>query len=92
MKQYKIIVTGLVQGVNFRRYTQQEASRLGLTGVVMNHPDGSVHIHAEGKEDELQALVEWCKRGSPFSKVTSVLFSEEDPTGYSGFSIRHFDL
>ncbi len=36
----KVIVKGIVQGVNFRYYTQRQAIRANVTGWVRNLPDG----------------------------------------------------
>jgi acylphosphatase len=38
----KISVIGKVQGVWFRKSTQLEARKLGLTGFVSNEDDGSI--------------------------------------------------
>ncbi|MDA0289050.1 MAG: acylphosphatase, partial [Proteobacteria bacterium] len=44
MLQYKLKITGVVQGVGFRYFVRQEAARLELEGAVWNCPDGSVEI------------------------------------------------
>ncbi len=89
MKNIIINVTGDVQGVNFRSQTQKEALELGLTGFVANQSDGSVRIEAEGEEEDLQALLEWCYTGPDDAKVFKAdsTFSDE-LVGYSGFEIR----
>lgn len=43
-------VTGLVQGVWFRGWTQMTARSLGLVGWVRNEPDGSVRGAAQAPE------------------------------------------
>jgi acylphosphatase len=40
MKHVCITVTGKVQGVYFRATAKEEATRLGITGLVKNLPDG----------------------------------------------------
>ena len=54
-------VTGEVQGVGFRYRTLRQAVQLGLTGVVSNAPDGSVHVVAEGREPALDGLREFLR-------------------------------
>ena len=67
-----IIINGQVQGVFFRYKTQQEAQKLGLTGWVRNNGDGSVEILAEGTEDKLEELINWCKAGPRSAKVENI--------------------
>lgn len=66
------IVSGKVQGVFFRRHTQQQARRLGLHGWVRNLPDGKVEIKAFGKAAPLEKLHEWLKQGPSLAHVDSV--------------------
>ncbi len=82
-------ITGRVQGVAYRAYTQREATRLGLTGWVRNCPDGRVEWVAEGERETLEQLVVWCHQGSPLARVAEVKTQWEDETGiYSSFDIR----
>ena len=53
MINYNIIVKGKVQGVWFRKYTQDIAYNLSLKGFVRNCSDGSVFIEVEGEKDKL---------------------------------------
>ncbi|MBI1306795.1 MAG: acylphosphatase [Bacteroidetes bacterium] len=87
-KQVKIIVTGKVQGVYFRKFTQIQAKTLGVTGYVKNQADGSVFIYASGTEDQLKELEKWCYKGSPFSKVEKVdVRATHEQESHSGFEI-----
>ena len=67
-----IRVYGKVQGVFFRATTKTTAEDLKLTGWVRNEPDGSVRIHAEGEENLISRLYEWCKEGPQFAKVANI--------------------
>lgn len=87
--RYVIKVTGRVQGVGFRYSTLNEAKKLGLTGHVRNLPDGSVKIEAEGSKDQLDALVEWCRREPGSSSVDSVTFDTLSPAGYDEFRVKY---
>jgi acylphosphatase len=83
-------VTGLVQGVYFRHYTQQEAVRLGLRGWVANQPDGSVKVVAEGDMAALQRFLDFLHRGSPSARVEKVDTVWGEATGsFPGFNVRH---
>jgi acylphosphatase len=88
-QQRHLLVEGRVQGVSFRAYTEHKGSDLGLQGYVRNLPDGRVEIVAEGPEDALDKLEQWCWQGSPAASVSAVR-AESRPVsgGFSGFVIR----
>jgi len=67
-----VIVTGLVQRVYYRVMVRQEACTLGITGWVKNRPDGTVEAMFEGEEEKVVKLIDWCRQGTPASKVSSV--------------------
>ena len=53
-----VIIKGRVQGVGFRRKTQEIGAALFLQGFVRNLPCGSVEIYAEGKKDSLKQFMD----------------------------------
>ena len=76
MKTVSIVCKGRVQGVFFRKYTQQAGSEFGLSGWVKNQSDGSVLIHASGSDSVIDDFVKWCWEGSPLSHVEDVIVEE----------------
>ncbi len=83
------IVTGLVQGVNFRWFTQRRASELGLVGHVRNRSDGSVELVAEGSRDALERLLDAVRVGPASAVVENVQVDWDAPTGeFHRFEIR----
>ena len=89
MKAVQARVTGRVQGVSFRWYTQEQAHGLGVTGWVRNEPDGSVLLHAEGEDAAVDALVTWCRTGPSTARVTDVAVRAAAEEGVSSFEVRH---
>lgn len=90
MKQVRLQITGMVQGVFFRSETKVKAVSLGITGWVKNEPDGSVSALAVGEEANLRELVEWCKKGPPGAEVDQVKEVWEDlGEEFEGFEIRY---
>jgi acylphosphatase len=87
-KAVDVTVTGRVQGVSFRWYTEQQATRLGIAGWVRNEPDGSVAGHFEGEDDAVDALVEWCRSGPSMARVRNVAVRPAQPAGLSSFDVR----
>jgi acylphosphatase len=85
-----VIVTGRVQGVFFRARTKTMAESLNLTGWVRNLPDGSVEAIFEGRNEDIQAMVEWCKKGPSYAVVEDVQTSDKPFSGkYDRFSVRY---
>jgi acylphosphatase len=82
----RIVVSGRVQGVFFRDSARNEASRLGIAGSARNMPDGTVEVVAEGDEDAVNQLIEWCRSGPSHADVEDVQVTDEEPEGASGFS------
>lgn len=93
-KQRKIrihlFISGIVQGVNFRYYTREQAKNMGLMGWVRNLSDGRVEMVAEGEEKDAERLAEWCKNGPPGARVENVARKDEPYTGeFREFKIEH---
>ena len=63
-------IYGKVQGVFFRKYTRQQAIRLGLRGWVMNTAEGTVSGEAHGSRAAVEQMSEWLSTtGSPKSQI-----------------------
>jgi len=90
MKRINIVVHGLVQGVFFRYNTKKESLNLGLKGYAKNLPDGTVEIVAEGPEDKLKELMEYCKKSPGAAQVDKVDVKFEKPKNeFQSFEVRH---
>lgn len=87
-KHYKIRIRGKVQGVFFRATTNLKAQFLGINGYVMNLPDGSVYIEAEGTKKQLDNFMDWCKQGPSGARVAEVNVTEDNLVGYTHFETR----
>ena len=89
-KTYRIIVSGRVQGVFFRAYTRKTAQRLGLKGYARNLSDGTIEVVAQGSEEMLKKLVEFCRKGPMFAKIENVDINEEKiKEEFERFEIRY---
>lgn len=85
---YRITVKGKVQRVSFRFSTHNMALKLGLTGLVRNLPNGDVYIEAEGNEENINKLIDWCYTGPPKARVTEVIAEERDLKHYQTFELK----
>lgn len=83
-------VSGRVQGVFFRQETEEVALKLNVTGWVRNTNDDKVEAVFEGKKENVEKLVEFCKRGPPYAHVTKVEVTWEEYVGeFENFRIRY---
>lgn len=81
--QRRVYVSGRVQGVGYRASTFREALRHStVNGYVRNLPDGRVEAVFSGDASQVEAMVNWCRRGPQMAQVTELKVIEEtmDPT------------
>ena len=79
----RVVAHGRVQGVFFRQAWAQRVS-----GWVTNREDGAVEAVFEGEPSDVQAMVDWARRGPYQAHVTKLEVIEETPRGELGFSVR----
>jgi len=65
-------VCGAVQGVGFRWFTREIASRHDLAGWVRNRDDGCVELAVEGSDAAVQRFVAQVERGPRGARVDRV--------------------
>ncbi|XP_050071409.1 acylphosphatase-2-like [Anopheles maculipalpis] len=84
-------VFGIVQGVFFRKYTQKQASSLGLRGWCMNTRDDTVKGQLEGEEKAMNEMKYWLQtKGSPSSRIDKAVFSV--PKEIVSYSFKDFSI
>lgn len=88
IRHYNITIKGKVQGVSYRFAAHNKALKLSLTGLVKNLPNGDVYIEAEGTEDNINKMIEWCYIGPPLAKVKEVIAEEQEVKHYRNFELK----
>jgi acylphosphatase len=84
-----VLVSGRVQGVFFRVETRYEAMKRNVAGWVRNTSGGRVEAIFEGEREDVEKLIEFCKRGPSGARVTKVDVQWEEYTGeFKDFKIR----
>ena len=78
-------VTGRVQGVWYRGWTMEEATRLSLDGWVRNRSDGSVEAVFAGPKEAVDEMVAACHRGPPSARVERVTAKPSAEVPAAGF-------
>jgi acylphosphatase len=84
----KMKIHGDVQGVGFRDAAYWTARKLCLAGFIMNEPDGTVYIEAEGEKAALDEFLAWCRKGPITAKIAKVEITWSPARGkFTGFRI-----
>jgi acylphosphatase len=81
-------VSGRVQGVSFRAWTEAEARRLELSGWVRNRDDGDVEGVVAGPTGAVDHLLARLREGPRLARVTRVETEPTDAPAGDGFEIR----
>lgn len=72
MVRVHIFISGLVQGVGFRVAVRDKMEEWGILGWVENLADGRVEAVFEGDKEQIEKMVEWCRKGPPLARVEKV--------------------
>ena len=68
--EVRITIQGRVQGVGYRWFARDRATRLGVAGWASNLPDGSVLVEARGIAEAITAFIAALREGPPHAHVT----------------------
>lgn len=82
-----LLISGKVQGVNFRNTAKMIAEKLQITGWIKNTKDEKVEAIASGSKNALEEFIGWCKTGPERANVTEVKVSDEAETFFQDFRI-----
>jgi acylphosphatase len=85
----RFIISGRVQGVGFRYFTEATAQREGVAGWVRNLPDRSVEVVAEGDAEAVERFERAVRIGPPGARVDRVDVDNSYPAaGETEFNIK----
>ena len=85
-----LLVSGRVQGVFFRAETEKSANLHNVTGWVKNLPDGRVEALLEGEKENVESIIEFCRRGPPGANVHNLEVTWGEWTGeFTEFTITY---
>jgi acylphosphatase len=83
-----LIISGKVQGVYFRKHTQDISLQNNVYGWVKNLLNGDVECVLEGLKSNVDKVIRWCHQGPPNSRVDNVEIKCEAFTGnFTDFKI-----
>jgi len=85
-----LFIEGRVQGVFYRAFTRNLASKLGINGWVRNLYDGRVEALFEGNRELIEQAIQECRRGPAGAVVRHIDVRWEESSGeYKSFEIRY---
>ena len=67
-----VVIRGIVQGVGYRAWAEEEALRRDLAGWVRNRRDGTVEAMFSGPDQEVEAIILACRQGPHGARVDAV--------------------
>ncbi|MBU0894447.1 MAG: acylphosphatase [Nanoarchaeota archaeon] len=89
-KTVRIYINGTVQGMFFMGFIKENAERYGVKGFVRNLEDGRVEVFLEGNIEEVNKMIELCKKGPKHSIIKKVEIKPERFQGLKNFKVLHF--
>ena len=87
MERRHVLIYGFVQGVGFRFGVERAAHSRAVSGWVRNRPDGAVEAVFEGEQEDIEALVEFCRHGPRGADVDRVEVETESAEGLTDFRV-----
>jgi acylphosphatase len=88
-KSIRLYVTGIVQGIFFRKFVKENADKYNVKGFVRNLEDGRIEIFLEGDSKGVSEIVELCKKGPKHSQIKNTEIKEEKFQNFRDFKILH---
>lgn len=86
-KAVRIYVEGIVQDVFYREFIKENAERHNVKGFVRNLEDGRVEVFLEGNNEDVDKVVELCKKGPKQSQIKNVDIRAEKDQDFKTFNI-----
>ncbi len=88
-KSVRLYIKGTIQGVFYRSFVKENAERYNVKGFVRNLEDGRVEVFLEGNADDVNKMIELCKKGPKHSQIKDVEIKQEPFQGFNNFKILH---
>lgn len=89
-KSVRLYIDGTVQGVFFRGFVKEHAERSNVKGFVRNLENGKIEVFLEGNANDVNKMIELCKKGPKHSQIRNVEIKNEKFQDLKGFKILHF--
>ena len=88
-KSVRVYINGTVQGVFFRMFVKENAERYNVKGFVRNLEDGRIEVFLEGNVNEVNKMIELCKKGPKHAQIRNVEIKPERFQDFKVFKVLH---
>jgi acylphosphatase len=88
-RSVRVVISGRVQGVGYRAWTERRVSRLGLSGWVRNRSDGDVEAVFSGPAEAVDAMLAACREGPRGAAVRELEVTDEAGRAAGPFVVRY---
>jgi len=88
-KSVRLYIDGTVQGVFFRIFLKENAERYNVKGFVRNLEGGRIEIFLEGDADNVNKMIELCKKGPRHAQIRNVDLKPERFQDFKTFKVLH---
>ncbi len=88
-KSVRLYINGTVQGVFFRMFVKENAERYNVKGFVRNLEDGRIEVFLEGNADDVNKMIELCKKGPRHAQIKKVDIKPERFQDFKVFKVLH---
>jgi len=86
-KSIRLLISGTVQGVFFRRFVKDNADKNDVRGFVRNLEDGRLEVFLEGDSEKVDNMIEICRRGPAHSNLRKLEEKDEKFQDFKDFKI-----
>jgi|TARA_Y100000034_G_C6612687_1_gene266858 acylphosphatase len=88
-KSIRLYIDGTVQGIFFRSFVKENAERYNVKGFTRNLENGKIEIFLEGDSNDVNKMIELCKKGPKHSQIKNIEMKEETFQGFKNFKVLH---
>lgn len=88
-KSVRLYISGTVQDVFFRAFVKENAEKMNVKGFIRNLEDKRIEIFLEGNAEDVNKMVELCRKGPKHAQITKVEEKPEKFQSFKTFKVLH---
>lgn len=88
-KSVRLYIDGAVQGIFFRNFVKENAEKSNVNGFARNLEDGRIEVFLEGNPEDVEKMIEICKKGPKHAQIRNVGIKDEKFQGLKNFKVLH---